>query len=131
MPNKKISVLPQRFTIHRLGPTSEIPTVLVTAKYCWIARTQDELSVVCEDSVPVESEQSETGWNCLAVCGPIPFTEIGITAGLSTELARAGVSMFGLATFDTDYFLVRSSELDRAMDALRSAGWDVRPADPE
>ena len=36
--------------------------------------------------------------------------------------AAACVSVFALSTFETDYLLVKSSTLDRALDALRDDG---------
>jgi hypothetical protein len=41
-------------------------------------------------------------------------------------LADAGVSIFCVATFDTDYFLVRSVDLERAVAALRAGGGLVK-----
>ena|SRR5688500_12439203 len=40
-------------------------------------------------------------------------------------LARAGISILALATFDTDYLLVREPDLGRAVAALRAAGHHV------
>ena len=47
-------------------------------------------------------------------------------ADLATPLAEAGISVFVLSTFDTDYLLLKHNQLDRAIDALQSAGHAVR-----
>ena len=49
------------------------------------------------------------------------FSMIGVLDSLVTPLAEAGVSVFVLSTFDTDYLLVKESDLERALAALRSA----------
>ena len=49
------------------------------------------------------------------------FSMIGVVAALVTPLAEAGVSVFVVSTFDTDYMLVKESDLERALAALRAA----------
>ena len=58
----------------------------------------------------------------LAVRGPLDFTITGVLAALAAPLATAGISIFAVSTYDTDYLLVREHELDRAVRALREAG---------
>jgi enamine deaminase RidA (YjgF/YER057c/UK114 family) len=85
-----------------------------------ITRTPDELSVVCpEDAVPPDTRVQE-GFRALMVPGPIPFEQTGVLASLATPLAAAGISIFAIATYDTDYVLVRERDLDRALEALRA-----------
>ena len=59
------------------------------------------------------------------VKGPLDFNLVGIIAGLSGTLADAGVSIFALSTYDTDYIMVKQPDLDRALAALRQAGYPV------
>lgn len=61
----------------------------------------------------------------LAVRGPLDFNIIGVLACLAVPLAAAGISIFAISTFDTDYVLVRHDDLDRAVRALREAGHRV------
>ena len=61
----------------------------------------------------------------LAVRGPLAFDMTGVLAGLATPLAAAGISIFALSTYDTDYVLVRDDDLERAVGALRQAGHTV------
>jgi hypothetical protein len=64
----------------------------------------------------------EPGWRALAVEGPLDFGLTGILASIATPLAEAGISLFAISTFDTDYVLVKAERLDDAMEALRRAG---------
>lgn len=64
----------------------------------------------------------------LEVAGPLDFALTGVLAGLAVPLAEAGVSIFALATYDTDVLLVREAQLDAAIAALRAAGHDVSRA---
>jgi uncharacterized protein len=49
----------------------------------------------------------------------------GVLAGLATPLATAGISIFAVSTYDTDYVLVRSHDMDRAVRVLRAAGHNI------
>jgi hypothetical protein len=85
-----------------------------------ITRTPDELSIVCpEDAVPPDT-RSEDGFRALKVPGPIPFAQTGVLASLAVPLAAAGISIFAIATYDTDYVLVRATELDAALEVLHA-----------
>ncbi|MGH7726616.1 MAG: ACT domain-containing protein [Candidatus Eiseniibacteriota bacterium] len=91
-----------------------------------VTRTAEELSVVCaEDRVP-GGVRAERGFRVLAVRGPLDFALTGVIASLTTPLARAGVSVFVVSTFDTDLLLVREADLESAIRVLEAAGHEVR-----
>ena len=67
----------------------------------------------------------KTGWlvmTGLYVLGIL----VGILAELSGILAEAGVSIFAVSTYDTDYILVKEQQRKTAIDALAARGFDVR-----
>ena len=90
-----------------------------------ITRREDELSIVCADERVPAGVRAERGWRALEVEGPLDFGMVGILHALTGPLARAGISVFAVATFDTDVLLVREETLSRAVDALREAGYVV------
>jgi len=118
-----LRILPGRFAICRLDPGAAVPEFL-TGPPLWSAtRTADELSLVLpEQNVPPDW-QAERGWKCLQVQGPLPFELTGIMAGLSASLASAGVSLFAISTYDTDYVLVREKDLPASRRALSASGY--------
>jgi hypothetical protein len=59
------------------------------------------------------------------VAGSLDFNAVGVMARLTAPLAGAGISILALATFDTDYLLVRDPDLERAVAALRAHGHHV------
>ena len=69
----------------------------------------------------------EPKWRCLKVKGPLDFALTGILASLANPLARAGISIFAVSTFDTDYLLVKEGDLERAAEALSIAGHEPAP----
>jgi uncharacterized protein len=90
-------------------------------------RREDEVTVVCAESLVPAGARVQGGWRALEVAGPFDLTGVtGVLAALSSALADAGVSVFAVSSFDTDVLLVQEDALARAVDALRSAGHEVR-----
>jgi len=118
----ELSVLPQRFAVCRLDSEDAIPDWVMEGDFWSVTRTDEELSVVVpEDSAPA-SWKSEKGWRCLKVQGPLDFSLTGILASLASPLADAGISIFAISTYDSDYILVRDQDLEQATEALSEAG---------
>ncbi len=117
-----LTLLPDPFAVCRLDREALIPDWAQTSGFYSITRTHDELSIVCFQRCVPAGVQHEAGWRCLKVEGPLDFALIGILASLATPLARAGVSLFAVSTYDTDYLLVKDNDLEQAAAALREAG---------
>jgi hypothetical protein len=121
-----LTLLAKTFTLHRMGPNAEVPASVLHSPFFAITRTDDELSLVLLDWIEIESEKSEKGWACFKVEGPLEFGLVGVLAGISSALEQAGVPIFALSTFDTDYVLVKREQVQVARDALISAGYQVK-----
>ena len=126
MSSLSLTLLEQSFTIHRLYPQADIPTAALGSPFFAITRTSDELSMVLPESVEIESDKSDVGWACFKVEGPLEFELVGVLAGISSVLAEAGVSIFAVSTFDTDYILVKREQVEAAKEALLSARYSLR-----
>jgi hypothetical protein len=117
-----------RLAIVRLPPDAEVPRWARNGPLQSATRTPAELSVVCEDAVVPEGLTASRGWRVLAVEGPLPFELTGVLQSLAQPLADAGISCFVIATYDTDYLLVKEEWLAAAVGALRGAGHQVDAA---
>lgn len=115
-----------RWAVCRLAPADAVPAwATVPAPLSVVARSQTELSIlVPEDHVP-DQVIGERGFRVIEVVGPVPFAVTGLIASLSRPLAAAGISLFPVATYDTDYVLVKEATLAAAVEALRAAGFTV------
>lgn len=123
MSKPALAVVAGEFTIHRFDPAAEVPPALDGQPFCWIARTDAELSIVCRSALEIDSVKQSNGWSCLKVQGPLDFELTGILAGIAEVLARARISTFALSTFDTDYLLVKSDQRELATTTLEDAGY--------
>ncbi len=126
-PKLTLHVLPERFAICRLHGDDPIPPWALAGVLSSITRTADELSVVCPQRQLPEGVTAEKGWRCLQVAGPLDLSLIGIIATLATTLAQAGVGLFAISTYDTDYLLVKEQNLGLAIAALKQAGHQIHP----
>jgi hypothetical protein len=114
--------LPNLFAVCRLNSSAAVPSWAMTGDFFSVTRTADELSIVClQESVP-DYVRSEKGWRCLRIAGAIPFSVAGVVANLTAPLAEAGVSVFVVSTFDTDYLLAKENDWAKALDVLRGQG---------
>lgn len=120
----RISVLPLRLAVCRLAPEAALP-FWIRGSFTSVTRTPDELSIVCDDGAVPPDVQAERGWRALKVEGPIPFEVTGVAAALVSPLAEARISVFLLATFDTDYLLLKEEVFDAAVSVLRGRGHDI------
>ena len=112
-----------------LGADAPLPVEVLRSRYCWTARAEDEVAIVCDSRLPVKGLKTSAPWSCLKVLGPLALDQAGILAALTAALAGAGVAVLVLSTYDTDYLLVRSENLYRAIQALRAAGHSVASPD--
>ena len=116
-------VLPGELAVCRLEADGPIPAWVfhAEARFFSVMRTPEETSVVCpSDDVPPSVERVDKGWRALKVDGPLPLTMTNVTAKLTTPLGAAGIPVFALSTYDTDYLLIKSEHLERAVSLLRT-----------
>lgn len=120
-----LTVLEEGLSICRLDAGTEIPAWVTRARFFSVTRTQDELSVVCPEEVVPEGISQERGWRALKLEGPFDLSMVGVLSSVASPLAEAGASIFAVSTFDTDYVLVKETQLDLAVDTLRENGHRV------
>ena len=105
-----LTLLSGTYAVVRLDAGSKPPDWFWESSFYSLTKTDDELSIVCEQNkVPsdiCESDQCETGWGLFKVEGPLDFSLTGILNKLTNPLAKAGISIFAVSTYDTDYILV-------------------------
>lgn len=118
--------MPERLAIARLAADSTVPEWAASPVFSVVTRTSEELSIVCPEARVPSGVTAERGWRALKIEGPLDFDEVGILASLAAPLAEAGVSIFVISTYETDYVLVRDDRLDAARSALAEQGHTVR-----
>ena len=121
-----LSVLPYHLAVCQLDPVATtLPGWVWELPFWSITRTDSELSLVLPEENVLADWKSEPGWRGLMVLGPLDFSLVGILAALAAALAAAGIPIFALSTFDTDYLLVKEQDLFRAVEVLTASGYEI------
>jgi len=125
---KKLSLklLPERMAVCRFGPEAPLPDWIDGPGFYSVTRTAAELTIVCSEALTGSDTLCECGWRCFKILETLDFSEIGIIFSLTRPLAENGISIFVLSTFDTDYFMIKESDLAGAIDALTGAGHRIK-----
>ena len=129
--SRVLRVLPEEYAICRFSPGEEIPSWAFSAisDFVSVSRSRTELSVICAaDAVPGALSDG-ISWRCMHVAGSSGLDEPGVLVSVADPLAAAGISVFVIATYDTDYLLV--TDIEAAMRALRAAGHQVMLSDDD
>jgi hypothetical protein len=100
---------------------------LVPQDSLWsLSITGGEVSLVSTlDHVPGH-RGAEGPWTVFEVKGPLDFSLVGIIATLTTPLQEAGVPVFVLSTYDTDYLMVSTEKTSRAVSFWRESAVSVQ-----
>ena len=106
---------------------SELGQVDFSREFVFLSKTDDEVSLLCEsDFVPSGAIALETGWRGLKISGILDFGMIGVISRISALLAEAGISVFVVSTYNTDYVFVKAANFDKCVRVLSSNGYDVK-----
>jgi uncharacterized protein len=121
-----LAVLPGTYAIARFAPDATIPFPYSESFFYSVSKTDQELSLVCEEKFLRPDVQAERGRRLIRVESALAFSLTGIVASLAGPLAEAAVSIFSVSTYDTDYLLVRDEDVEKAIAALERAGHKVQ-----
>jgi hypothetical protein len=123
-----LQLMPDTLAICRLPAESGLPSwASQQGSFLTISRTREELSITAVQSTVPADARCERDYRAVRVRGPLATNLVGILLSMAEPLADAGVSIFAISTYDTDYVLVQSRDLQRALDALRRAGHHFVP----
>lgn len=125
MKKLRFSLAGQGVVVCRLAAETAVPEWAARGAFFSVTRTKEELSIVCaEEQVPAGVKRSGR-FVLLKLHGPFAFTETGVVSSFVGPLAEAGVPVFVVSTFDTDYVLVPEESLAAALGALKQAGHET------
>jgi uncharacterized protein len=129
----QLRVLPDRLAVCRLpagSPAPEWAAEQDPGSLRSVTWSPDETSIVCAESGVPGDVQAERGWRALMLLGPLDFSLTGVLAALAQPLASAGISIFALSTYDTDYLLVKERALGEAIEVLEANGHEFARDEP-
>ena len=118
-----IKPLEPELSVCKLADVSQLD---LSQDFYFVGKTDEEISLVCETSrVPMHTTARDDGWKAFRIQGVLDFSLIGILSKITTLLAENGVGIFAVSTYNTDYILTRANQYEKALAALRRAGYTV------
>ena len=125
-PRLPLELLPDTLAICRLEPGAPIPSwAAQPSRFLTVSRTAEELSITTLQSTVPAGVTCERDYRAVRVRGPLPLNLVGVLAAIADPLAAAGLSIFAISTYDTDYVLVKARELEAALKVLQQAGHQI------
>ena len=122
MKKLRLSLFSHKYAVCQFHPDKHIPYWALLGDFVSLTRTHEELSIVCQqDNVP-EDIEAERGWRCLQVQGAFDFTVAGVNASLAIPLAEADISVLAIATYATEYLLIKEENVEQTLQVLEQAG---------
>ena len=125
-PRLSLELLPDTLALCRLDARAPIPPwAEQPSRFLTVSRTADEVSITSVQSLIPAEVPCEWDYRAFRVRGPLPLNLIGILAAIADPLAAAGLSIFAISTYDTDYVLVKAQDLEAAFNVLQQAGHQI------
>ena len=119
----ELEILDGGFTISKLNSWKDVPE----GRFVFAAATDSEISLVCpSDIVPRDTPVRDDGWSAMRISGQLDFSLVGVLSRLSAVLAAERIGIFAVSTYDTDYILIKTDDLDRAKEALKKSGYTFK-----
>jgi len=119
----EIKVLDMDLSVCKVSSVADID---LESGFFFVGRTDEEISLVCEtSSVPSDVLVRDDGWKGFRIVGELDFSLIGILSRISSILADNKIGIFAVSTYNTDYILVKASDLEAALSALSASGYEI------
>lgn len=120
----ELKIIDLEFAVCKVKDLSQVNC---SDKFCFIGKTDEELSLVCRvESVPENVTECDKGWKAFRIEGVLDFSLIGILSKISTILADNKVGIFAVSTYNTDYVLTKKENFDKAIKVLADNGYSIK-----
>jgi len=123
----KLELLPEVFDYYSFGSRQAL-TRQVSEVSRFVCDIPGDYFLLVGDGMPAEAtgeiadfEEVESDWWCIKIKGELLFSEIGIAADITGNLARASISVLVMSGYKTDYFFIKADDVEGAMACLREA----------
>lgn len=117
----ELKIIDQDFSVCKI---KEFSPDLLRDGFCFIGRTDEELSLVCAAKhVPKDALERDDGWRAFRIQGVLDFSLIGILSAISAVLAENHIGIFAVSTYNTDYILTKEENFQKAVECLKQAGY--------
>ena len=95
----KLKIINGEFSVCKVKSYEKVD---LSAEFCFIGKTDEELSLVClTENVPDNTINRDGGWRAFRIEGVLDFSLIGILAKISAVLAENEIGIFAVKCLQT------------------------------
>lgn len=133
--SRRLVTLPDTYRIVQLNADQvdnvQLGTLMQDLGFVSVTRTVDEISIILADTsfqhqqANLAAVNTSEPFRILQLHGVYDLSEIGILAPILNLLRDAMASIFVISTWNTDYVMVKQSQYAAAVQALKSAQYEV------
>lgn len=124
----EVKILENEFAICKISDIKEID---FSDEYCFIGKTDEELSLVCSiDCLPNDCLECDKGWKGFRIEGKLDFSLVGILSQITGILAEAQIGIYAVSTYNTDYIFTKEEHFQRALEMLKLYGYSINTTKP-
>lgn len=120
-----LKFLESTYAICKLPSNSQIPSWVKGNNLLGLIRTQQEMTLVCDEKYVPDSITKDGGWCAFYIDAVLGFDLVGVLASILNPLADAEISIFALSSYSTDYVLIRQDKLKLAKKVLNDGGFHI------
>ena len=116
----ELKELNQEFSICKVKDFKEVDS---NQEFVFTGNTDKECSIICPTSMaPVDCIEVEHGWHCFYIAEDASFGKYGMIAFLVDIVAKQKTGILIVATYDTDYILIKNAKWGQVKEALQENG---------
>ena len=118
----KLKMLKGEYVVVKLPFDFQIPEQILKFDFYNLARTSDELSLVIrnDENFDYKKFEYEDNWSIFKFESLLDFSLIGVLDGVIKPLSEKNISVFVLATFDTDYVMFKTENKFKVISILEN-----------
>lgn len=121
----QLEILDNKLKVVKLNANEAVPEIVFKQEFYSITKTNEELSIVVDEDIDIQSDIIEYNWRAMKIVGTLDFSLIGILSRISTILAQAEISIFAISTYNTDYILLKANKLEKAIEVLKQNNYEI------
>lgn len=121
----QLEILNNKLKVVKLNTNETVPEIVFKQRFYSITKTSEELSIVVDEDINIQSDIVEYNWRAIKIVGTLDFSLIGILSRISTILAQAQISIFAISTYNTDYILLKANKLEKAIEVLKQNNYEI------
>lgn len=115
-----LKIINKNFSICKL---KHVNSELLKKEFTFLAKTDTEISLICETCyVPDDTISVEHDWACFRIAEDAAFEKYGMIAFLARIIAEEKTGILVVATYDTDYILIKQNKWEDVKNALVKEG---------